>query len=238
MRAELVIEPLDTTGRIKSADECFIEAFHSPGANGSVRKLAAVQKPDSWEAGRPPGWYSQTLIKKYDRLWFEWEPETLWSTIEKDFNTAVSELTRNKINAAKLIYLTDAFWKEWHVFEKVVQAFTDHIPDFFSVEPPSPAEVAWGVYEVNRMRPNITFSEEVASYVQGICKEAGLVLFPEELEFAQPKPLGTLAADVRAGWQMIKELKEIEIVENEIGVNLVRLQAIRAYVEEQFSEHE
>lgn len=233
-----MVEPIDASGRVKTADECFLEAFHSPGTNGSISKLAEAQQPDSWEAGRSPGWYSQTLIGKYDRLWFEWEPETLWSTVERDFNTSVAEVTRNKINAAKLIYLTDSFWKEWNVFEKVTQAFNDHVPDFFSVEPPSPAEVAWAVYEANRMRPNITFSEEVSAYVQAICKDAGLVLFPEELGFAQPEPLGTLAADVRAGWQMIKELKEIEIVENEIGVNLVRLQAIRAYVEEKFSEHE
>jgi hypothetical protein len=78
-------------------------------------------------------------------------------------------------------------------------------------------------------------SDEVAAYTLASCKESGLVLLPEELEFAQPIPLGSLAADVKAGWQMIKELKEVKIIENEIGVNLVRLQAIRAYVEEMAS---
>ncbi len=225
-------------GRIKTPEECFVEAFHGSDTNGSITKLAAParMKSNSWESSKAPSWYIQKLVKKYDRHWFEWEPETLWQTIEKDYRVSVSELARNKINAAKLIYLTDTFWKDWTVFEKVVQAFNEHIPDFFSVEPPSCAEVAWGVTEVNLMRPNIEFSDEVAAYVLAICKDAGLVLFPEELDFAQSKPFGVLAIDVRSAWQMIKELKEIDIVENEIGVNLVRLQAIRAYVEEKSNE--
>ena len=211
-----------------------MEAFRPSRANGSIQKLAAEEpkKKGPWQENKAPSWYIQRLVEKYDRQWFEWEPETLWATIEKDFRTKPSELVRNKINAAKLIYLTDAFWKDWNVFEKVVQAFSDHVPDFFTIEPPSPGEMAWAVAEARYMRPNIPFEGEVAAYALGACKEAGLVLFPEELEFAQQKPLGSLAKDVKAAWDMIKDLQEIEIQESEIGVNLVRLQAIEAYIEE------
>lgn len=227
-------EVFHADGRVKSPEECFMEAFQPSRVNGSIQKLAAEEpKPRGpWLDGKAPSWYIQRLVEKYDRQWFEWEPETLWRTIEEDFQSALSEQVRNKINAAKLIYLTDAFWRDWNVFEKVVQAFSGHIPDFFTIEPPSPGELAWAVSEAGYMRPNIPFEGEVAAYTLGTCQEAGLVLFPEELGFAQPRPLGSLAQDVKAAWNMIKDLQEIEVQESEIGVNLVRLQSIQSYVEE------
>ncbi len=233
-RAEAAIVSLDEDGRIKTPEECFVEAFRPSRVNGSIQKLAAEEpkRGGPWQESKAPSWYIQRLVEKYDRQWFEWEPETLWATIEKDFGTNLSELARNKINAAKLIYLTDAFWKDWNIFEKVAQAFSGHIPDFFTIEPPSPGEMAWAVGEASYMRPSIPFSEEVAAYAMAACKDAGLVLFPEELGFAQQQPLGSLAKDVRAAWNMIKDLEEIEVQESEIGVNLIRLQAIQVYVEE------
>lgn len=227
-------EVLDKDGRLMTPDECFMEALRPYRVNESIQKLAAEEPKlrGPWLEGKAPSWYIQRLVEKYDRQWFEWEPETLWRTIEEDFQSALSEQVRNKINAAKLVYLTDAFWKDWNVFEKVVQAFSDHIPDFFTIEPPSPGEMAWAVGEASYMRPSIAFSEEVAAYTMAACKDAGLVLFPEELRFAQQQPLGSLGADVKAAWNMIKDLQEIEVQESEIGVNLVRLQAIQSYVEE------
>ncbi len=233
-RVETVADLRDEAAREMTPDECFIEAFRPSRMNGSIQKLAEEEPKESgsWQGNKAPSWYVKRLVEKYDRQWFEWEPETLWATIKKDFGTDLSELVRNKVNAAKLIYLTDSFWKDWNVFEKVVQAFSDHIPDFFTIEPPSPGEMAWAVGEASYMRPSVPFSEEVAAYTMAACKDAGLVLFPEELGFAQQQPLGSLAKDVKAAWNMIKDLEEIEIQESEIGVNLVRLQAIQVYVEE------
>lgn len=238
----IIIDPVDqTSGEMKSADDCFLEAFEKASgkngsSNGSILKLAepkTVAKRNRWcEDLCPSSWYAALLIRKYDKDWFEWEPETLWQTIEKDFKQTPSVLTKNKINAIKTILLTDAFWKEWNIFEKVVLAFNDHIPNFYSVEVPSPGEISWAVREANFVRPGVPWSDEVVVYVQRVCKDAGLVYYPDNLQFSQPKPVSQMASDVKSAWEMIKDQKNIKITENRLGINLVRLQAIQIYLDE------
>lgn len=221
----------------KTAEEIFIEAFRSNakrnvGWDGPLSKEAADLPENSWnETSTPPSWYASKIIGKYDQEWFEWEPETLWITIQKDFKTILGELARNKINATKTVLMNDSFWEEWEVFEKIVVAFNDNIPNFLMVEVPSPAQMAWAVREANYLNPGNYFSDEVSSYVRAACKEVGLVYFPDDLQFAQSKPLGRLASDVRAGWEMIQDNLKLDIVENDLGVNLVRLQAIAIYAQ-------
>lgn len=228
------IDPVDReTGEVKDADQVFLEAYHAAsknGGNGSIQKVASADRWNDLET--PPSWYARKLIDKYDQAWFEWEPETIWMQIQSDFKYPVNELAKNKINAAKAVLMMDGFWREWQIFEKVVQAFNDHIPNFLSVEVPSPAEMAWAVTEAKYLNPGNVFSDEIIGYVQTGCRDVGLVYYPEDLLFAQPRPLGTLAADVKSGWEMIKGQLELEIIENELGVNLVRLQAVEVYVKE------
>ncbi len=221
----------------RTAEEIFIEAFRSNasrnvGWSGSLHKAAAELPQNSWnELSTVPAWYAARIIGKYDQAWFDWEPETLWITIQKDFKTILGELARNKINAVKTILMNDSFWEEWEIFEKIVGTFNDHVPNFLLVEVPSPAQMAWAVREANYLNPGNSFSDEVSSYVRAVCKEAGLVYFPEDLQFAQSKPLGKLGADVKSAWEMIRDNLKLDIVENELGVNLVRLQAIAIYVQ-------
>jgi hypothetical protein len=110
---DATVDPVDADGRIKTAEECFVEAFQGSGTGGPTK--IAAGKSSEWLEEKAPSWYLQKLISKYDRSWFEWEPETLWDTIERDFSVSLTEEVKNKINAVKLVHLTDAFWKEWNI---------------------------------------------------------------------------------------------------------------------------
>lgn len=235
----LEISPTDKDGQLKDADEVFLEAYNrvssNGGTNGSFRKTAArlPTSTNRWNNREtPPSWYAVQLINKYDQAWLEWEPETIWITVEKDFRTPISELTKNKIGAVKTILLTDSFWREWHVLEKITQAFNGHIPELHMMEVPSVGELAWAIAEANYVQPGNEFSEETIQYIRGLCTSEGYVLYPEQLKFAQARPLGTLAQDVEGAWEMIRNLKKVDIIENALGVNLVRLQAVQKHVEE------
>ena len=205
----------------------FLDVMRADKTASDQGKPAATKWVDD---ETPASWYAAQLIQKYDRDWLEWEPETLWQTIMLDFKTELDDLAKDKVNAAKTILLTDTYWNDWTTFENVTLAFSDITPNFFQVQVPSPAQMAWGVSEASLMRPGVPFDEEVAIYVRIACQEEGYVLFPDELQFAQPDPPGRLAADIRSAWDIVKTHATVDIVENELGVNLARLQAVQEYV--------
>jgi hypothetical protein len=225
------ISPVDKDGRVKSAEECFLEVFEESAEPEKVAAEDAVV-PKWMDADAPSSWYAAQLIKKYDREWLEWEPETLWQTILQDFRYDLEDEQKDRINSAKNLFLTDSFWNDWVTFEKTVLSFNGTIPDFFQVQVPSVGQMAWAVQEAEMMRPGMPFSEEVGVYAGLVCKESGYVLFPDQLQFAQERPLGREAADIKSAWEIVKSAGDVKIIENELGVNLVRLQAVQAYVDE------
>jgi len=218
-----------TDEAVQTAEEAFLDAIQGEKTALDKGRPAATKWVDD---ETPASWYAALLIKKYDRDWLEWEPETLWRTIMLDFKTELDDLAKDKVNAAKTLLLTDTYWNDWTTFENATLAFNDTNPNFFQIQVPSPAQMAWSVSEANLMRPGVPFSEEVAEYARIACQQEGLVLFPDELQFAQPDPPGRLAVDIRSAWDIVKTHNTIDIVENELGVNLARLQAVREYVRE------
>ncbi len=231
------ISPVDTDGRVKTAEECFLEVFET---DDKTEKVAAESTSASkWmDEDTPASWYAAQLIKKYDREWLEWEPETLWQTILLDFKFDMGDHQNDKINAAKNLFLTDSFWTDWVTFEKTALSFNGTSPDFFQVQVPSPGQMAWAASEAEMMRPGTPYSEEVAKYVELACKEDGYILFPDELEFAQESPLSREASDIKSAWEIVKAAGDVKIIENELGVNLGRLQAVKAYVDERAQHRE
>ena len=71
----------------------------------SIGRLVAKQMLDKiseltdvfLDDGVSPLALARILIAKYRQEWLEWEPETLWSTIEREFK-GVSEVNKNKVN--------------------------------------------------------------------------------------------------------------------------------------------
>lgn len=124
------------------------------------------------------------LLSKYGPEWLSWEPETLWSEIESDFRVTPSVYARNKINALKTLHLVDTPWTEWEVFNQVVQALTDVIPDFRVLQKPSPAQIMSAVEMIRKVRL-LPYSEEVARYIAACFLSEGIFLLPPPVEFAQ-----------------------------------------------------
>jgi hypothetical protein len=118
------------------------------------------------------------LVKQYGREWLNWEPETIYSEIAKDFNCQISEHARSKIQAVKTLHCTDLAWKSWNVFEKVAQALNNNIPRFDLMQPLS-LEQVYGAVDIMEGLENEEFSEEVQRYMAAC-------IMNEEVTFAPP----------------------------------------------------
>lgn len=178
--------------------------------------------------GIAPSYIGDVLSTKYNRDWMEWSYDTLYQTINQDFHTEIHPVVKEKIQAVKLLLLTDDFWKEWEVFSVCVKAFNGLIPNFTIAEELTPAEIAWAIREANKIRQE-EFSEEIVLYVQAICDESGLLVYPEELSFAQ-KPIGDREQVIKDAWFTASKNLNFPVEETEVGIQLARLNSIRHYI--------
>ena len=121
------------------------------------------------------------LNERYGRDWWDWEPETLWRTIEQDLDTEADEEVKNLIQAFQLIVHTNAPFEHWHIFEKVGHALNANPVDFGIVQPLELDEAAWTVHVLKTMRPQQPFDDEVDAYIAACAKGAGVVYLPPEL---------------------------------------------------------
>ncbi len=80
----------------------------------------------------------QVLNTKYQGEWVEWEPDTLWYAIRRDFGP-VGEITRNKIMALRCAIQSDLPWLDWDIFEDCGLAWNSTIPIFGAFQPMSPS---------------------------------------------------------------------------------------------------
>lgn len=124
------------------------------------------------------------LLKKFGPQWLSWEPETIWSEIETEFGAKPSVIIRNKINAMKTMHLVDTPWTEWEVFNVVLQALTDNIPDFRILQKPSPDQIVSAITMMKRVKDQ-AFSEEVARFIAACFLDAGVYFLPPPVDFAQ-----------------------------------------------------
>lgn len=177
------------------------------------------------------------LIDRYGEEWLSWDPETIWQTITQDFSTAIHPVNKEKINAAKTLLMTDDFWIEWQAFEKVVKAFNNFIPSFHMMEGASPAEMAWAVEQAKIIRV-FPYSQEVIAYIRANADNLGWVWLPEELRFAQPNPITDLEKQVALAWNEVSQNLNFKVEEDEVGIQLARLNAVRHYLRKMRGESE
>jgi hypothetical protein len=191
----------------------------------------------------PPDVYRRILFGKYGGAWLEWDPETLWMEIEDDFHAQVSDEVRDKINALRILFTTRDFWEDFAVFEKVIIAFNDRYVDPEHIQVCLPEELGYGLTVANSIvvRP---FSREITVYIQGCCREAGLLVYHRAFAFAQPPyegELKTLAQEVRKIWD-IERFTQITIPESQqhdpVMVQVGRLHDIEVYIKERLAKGE
>jgi hypothetical protein len=132
------------------------------------------------------------MITAFKKDWWTWDAETIWEAIAQYFGpkTArggginISELTKNKIQAVKVLHGSDGFWRGWEVFTVTLQPLVNNIPRFDVLQTPTTAQLMAGVDVANTIVRN-SFSEEVARFVAACCLNDGVWHLPPPLAFAQ-----------------------------------------------------
>jgi len=120
------------------------------------------------------------IASKYGPSWVEIvQPETLWSMIESDFglkgfgDVSLYRDEKDLILAVRLAAVSDAPWVDFHVFEKVGQAFNGNHVNFSTSQPLSPGECLYTVSVLRQIRGKETFGIDVAKYVAVSFKDRG-----------------------------------------------------------------
>jgi hypothetical protein len=122
-----------------------------------------------------------TLNERYGREWWQWEPETVWQTLQKEQGIDPSEDLKNLISALQLTVTTNQPFENWHVFEKVGQAFNMNPVNFGILQPLEADEVALTLKLLRMIRPKQEFDSEICGYLAAVAKNAGLVWLPKEV---------------------------------------------------------
>lgn len=208
-----------------------------PAAEPKVAQAVKGEPIFSTEASTPEQ-LDEVLIDKYGDEWLTWEPETLWQTIRLDFDTQIARINKEKINASKLLHLSDSFFRFWDTFEKVVCAFNNVLPLFDRVQDFSMGQAAHAMRQAAAIRKE-AYHAEVLSYLATKAKAEGLIWLPPPLDIVQetldrvnPPEIVPLKNEIRERWNAFesKDLKNVELKEDIYGINIARLAAIDEYM--------
>ncbi len=125
-----------------------------------------------------------SLIKHLGMDWFGWLPETLFAEIERELKTSIAEVNKLKILAAQTLHMTDAYWDQWEIFEKTIQALNGIPPRLDVMQPPDLPFLYAGVDIANLIRSE-TYAEEVGRYCAAIFLYENVHYAPDPLDFCQ-----------------------------------------------------
>lgn len=178
----------------------------------------------------------------------QWEPETLWQTLEND-GVVLPAHARNKLMAVITLQLNPAFYWDSIVFQHTVQTFNDEHLNPDVLQECHPAHMAWAVHEAGFVRgldPHDhevpEFDEDVQMYVAVCLKRSGMLVPPSELDTEDmrnvldkqyPPETKNTRDETRDAWRRLPKtrLQHTEFAEDGLGVQLAQLAACHVYVE-------
>ncbi len=137
-------------------------------------------------AGVPPKVYQVVLTRAFGKEWFSWLPETLYTEIERKWGLRPTAEVSDKINALKIFLTTDLFYHDAPVFEHIVHAINDVECDPETLQLSSPDEIAYAFHVLGPFDDTI-FEREIVAYIRTCCDNAGLLVYPQAIKFAQPE---------------------------------------------------
>jgi len=177
----------------------------------------------------------------------DWEPETLWKTLEKD-GLDLPEEARNKLQCVLALHKNPAFYWDNIVFQWSVQALNDELYDSDTIQECHPAHMAWAVYEAGVIRaldpddksiPEL--DEDVQQYIAVCLKRAGYVYTPDSLksvadnlEKMLPSEQKEFIDQVKYSWSHLDKriLRDRVFPEDSLGVQLAQLASCYEYVKD------
>lgn len=136
--------------------------------------------------GVPPKLYNKVLTREFGAEWQTWLPETLMQEIKRVWGVDVSDNVANKLGAYVVFLTTDEFMHNASAFEHIVQAINDAAVDPTILTLSSPSEIVYALLMLGPIDGKL-FEREVIAYIRACCDAVGLVLYPEAIQFAQPK---------------------------------------------------
>lgn len=157
-----------------------------PGVDEEALPAPAVSPPGRSTHGKlfatrrsSPLQMLEVLNARYKDEWVDWEPETLWWALKKDFGV-VGKIARDKIEALRTALRTYLPWDDWDTFENCTLAWNDLTPIFGAYQPLTPSQAALGVTILRAIEPNTVFGNEVKAYIAAVLDEHGFSYAPEE----------------------------------------------------------
>tara|TARA_Y100001963_G_scaffold85688_1_gene118477 strand:- start:1430 stop:1945 length:516 start_codon:yes stop_codon:yes gene_type:complete len=120
------------------------------------------------------------------------EPETI-----RDLFPQLSEREYNKLMALVSIKVSKAPFENFYVFENVIRAINDVVPDPSLVEGALPKWIWYGVKIMKKLRPEQEFSDEITQYIKRIFADYGIYFYNPELNINNPllKQVKSIAND-------------------------------------------
>lgn len=115
---------------------------------------------------------SVLLLDALGPSYLNWTSEALKEECEDRWGK-LGVLTWERIQAARVLQLHNAFWSDWEVFEKITAAIVGEAPIFNLVQPPEAEEIAISLTVAARVDNSRTYDNDVRSYVAACCLNDG-----------------------------------------------------------------
>lgn len=124
------------------------------------------------------------LIEKFGYEWLEWDSEVLKDEIIRSFRaTSISDQNWQKIQAFRTLLLVTTPWAEWDVFENVILALNNVVPNPDIVQKCSVSQLLAGADIMNQIRDE-KFGLEICGYAASCAIDDGVLWLPSPLSCA------------------------------------------------------
>jgi len=181
------------------------------------------------------------LLEKYELSWFDWEPETVWRSIMKDFQTSsISDHVKSKIQAVRTTHITDLSFTRWETFSVITQALNNNIPDFEVMRRPTISQLFTAVDMMESIRNDVPFSEEVGLWCAAAMIDAGVICAPQPLAFCQEyileiqknrgNPVNPDPVKEKYRYYLSTPKEEVRLEETDVDIQTAKLIIARDYM--------
>ncbi len=174
------------------------------------------------------------LLRKYGPEWMAWELETLQHRLQQDFRApSIADVNIEKLQACKTLHMVDDFWLRWEVFNPCCAALNGHFADFRSLQVPEVAECMVAVDIANRIRDDLTWSEEIRVFLSAVHRHGGVLCPQAPLDFisVDTEGLPVDCKEVTERWPGVRGTGKAPSGDSVEDEQLRRLLASWAYLE-------
>lgn len=123
------------------------------------------------------------LLEQYGLQYAEWEPETLWVEIDRDYGTS-SAANKTKIQAVRTALMAPFSVTQWELFEILACGFEGIPPKFDYIQKVPPPRGMFAARVINRLYSKPVIGDEVMRYMAASLLSDGYLYAPTDLAAA------------------------------------------------------